>query len=93
MMLNTLIAVVGDSHEHAMIDANLIFLRSRIQRAAQVAPGDADNRAWRLVDCALRPLLRPLLFVDKIESDGDGSNMWMDRALSGAREATRSPVG
>ena len=81
MLLNILIAVVGDSHEHAMIDANLIFLRNRIEQAAQVGSGDADSWAWRLVNSSLRPLLRPLLFVEKAESDGDASSMWEGRAL------------
>ena len=81
VLLNILIAVVGDSHEHATIDAQLIFLRNRIQQAAQVDAGDADSWAWRLVDCLLRPLLRPVLIVEKADLEGDNNEMWMGRAL------------
>ena len=81
VLLNILIAVVGDSHEHATMEAQLIFLRNRIQQAAQVDAGDADSWAWRFVDCLLRPLLRPLLIVEKADSDDDSGEMWMGRAL------------
>ena len=104
VLLNILIAVVSDSYDHAMLEAQHIFLRNRVEHTAALAAsgvattaGD-DYRvesaswravAWRAVGAyVLRPLLGSMLIVELAEKTLDD---WMGRALEQERR-TRAVV-
>ena len=91
VLLNILIAVVSDSYDHAMMEASHLFLRSRIDRAAELAASGikatADDETTPLVDrlakCILVPVLSPLLTVAHVRADEEAGQeeSWPGRAL------------
>ena len=86
--LNMLIAIVSDSYEYAQIRARKLFLRTRVELAADlVAIGAARSRAPSVAIGTLGRLLAPMKRVLQLTAepadgeDGDDDDEWQGRAL------------
>ena len=93
--LNMLIAIVSDSYEYAQIRASKLFLRTRVELAAElVAIGAARSRAPSVAIDTLGRLLAPMKRVLQLTAEpadgedgdddgggGDDDDEWQGRAL------------